>query len=106
MGEVEWLRLHDLQYREVELLRNPLNGDQAVRFSRDGQELTNTVGRRLCGIIDRHIDDPENFPAPPQPNISPHPTLAVPPPPPIVPLHAQLPPGSMMPSGKRDRAQS
>jgi len=59
--DVEWLRLHDLSYREVETLRNPYNGDRPVRFSRDGQELSNGVGRALCGIIDRHINDPQSF---------------------------------------------
>lgn len=59
--DVEWLRLHDLHYREVEALRNPLNGDRPVQFSRDGQELTNSVGRQLCGLIDRHIDEPDSF---------------------------------------------
>eukprot|EP00927_Polykrikos_kofoidii_P042258 TRINITY_DN3612_c0_g1_i1.p1 TRINITY_DN3612_c0_g1~~TRINITY_DN3612_c0_g1_i1.p1 ORF type:complete len:375 (-),score=62.80 TRINITY_DN3612_c0_g1_i1:252-1376(-) len=60
--DVEWRRLHDLHYREVEHLRNPLNGDQLVKYSRDGQELTNGLGQRLCGLIDRHIDEPESFP--------------------------------------------
>lgn len=59
--DIEWLRLHDLSYREVETLRNPLNGDRPVRQSRDGQELANYVGRALCELIDRHIDDPESF---------------------------------------------
>lgn len=62
--DIEWLRLHDLPFREVESLRNPLNGDRPVQFWRDGQELANSTGRRLCGLIDRHIDDPESFPPP------------------------------------------
>lgn len=61
--DIEWLRLHDLGYHEVEHLRNPLNGDRPVNFSRDGQELANDVGRRLCGIIDKHVDDPASFAA-------------------------------------------
>jgi len=65
--DVEWLRLHDLPYHEVESLRNPLNCDRPVQFSRDGQELTNDVGRRLSGIIDRHIDNPGSFPQRPPP---------------------------------------
>lgn len=59
--DIEWLRLHDLPYREVEHIRNPLNGDRPVRMSRDGQELSNSCGRALCGLIDRHVDDPQNF---------------------------------------------
>lgn len=62
--DIEWLRLHDLPYREVKDVRNPLNMDRPVQFSRDGQELSNTAGRRLCGLIDRHIDDPDSFPKP------------------------------------------
>mmetsp|Transcript_38651 Transcript_38651/g.70344 ORF Transcript_38651/g.70344 Transcript_38651/m.70344 type:complete len:364 (+) Transcript_38651:152-1243(+) len=68
---VEWLRLHDLPYHEVDSLRNPFNGDRPVRQSRDGQELSNLCGRALCGIIDRHIDDPQSFQAAPQP-VAPH----------------------------------
>mmetsp|Transcript_12611 Transcript_12611/g.28257 ORF Transcript_12611/g.28257 Transcript_12611/m.28257 type:complete len:361 (-) Transcript_12611:72-1154(-) len=64
---VEWLRLHDLPYREVSSLKNPFNGDRPVRDSRDGQELSNLCGRALCSIIDRHIDDPQSFQAAPQP---------------------------------------
>jgi len=60
--DVEWLRLHDLPYREVDHIRNPLNGDRGVRTSRDGQELSNQCGRQLCGLIDRHVDAPESFP--------------------------------------------
>eukprot|EP00931_Biecheleriopsis_adriatica_P050135 TRINITY_DN29016_c0_g1_i1.p1 TRINITY_DN29016_c0_g1~~TRINITY_DN29016_c0_g1_i1.p1 ORF type:complete len:293 (+),score=58.21 TRINITY_DN29016_c0_g1_i1:49-927(+) len=55
--DVEWLRLHDLPYHEVQ-------------FSRDGQELSNSCGRKLCGLIDRHIDDPDSFPAPRRPEAS------------------------------------
>eukprot|EP00928_Gymnodinium_smaydae_P007953 TRINITY_DN1284_c1_g7_i1.p1 TRINITY_DN1284_c1_g7~~TRINITY_DN1284_c1_g7_i1.p1 ORF type:complete len:446 (-),score=95.47 TRINITY_DN1284_c1_g7_i1:180-1412(-) len=113
--DVQWLRLHDLPYREVEFLRNPLNGDQSVRFSRDGQELSNGVGRRLCGLIDRHIDEPESFePSPqerlaqqpppvqalpaPSPQATPATTAALPPPLPPAPLGpygaSRVPPGS------------
>lgn len=61
--EVEWLRLHDLPYREVNHLRNPLAEDRQVQFSRDGQELANSIGQRLCKLIDKHIEEPESFPA-------------------------------------------
>lgn len=61
--DVEWLRLHDLSYREVSHIRNPLNMDGGVSQSRDGQELSNQCGRSLCGLIDRHIDAPESFAA-------------------------------------------
>lgn len=64
--DLEWLRLHDLPYQEVHDLRNPLMEDRPVQFSRDGQELGNAVGRRLCQLIDRHIDDPESFPKQPE----------------------------------------
>lgn len=59
--EVEWLRLYDLQHREVDHLKNPLNGDKPVHHSRDGQEVANAVGQRLCSLIDRRIDSPEVF---------------------------------------------
>merc|ERR1712137_129829 len=60
--DIEWLRLHDLEYREVETLRNPLNGDRHVRFSRDGQELSNEVGKALCNLIDAHVEHPCSAP--------------------------------------------
>lgn len=75
--DVEWLRLHDLSYREVEHLRNPLNGDRPVHNSRDGQELSNATGRKLCQLIDRHIDEPDSF-APPQAPVSHPPAATVP----------------------------
>mmetsp|Transcript_62995 Transcript_62995/g.137616 ORF Transcript_62995/g.137616 Transcript_62995/m.137616 type:complete len:355 (-) Transcript_62995:177-1241(-) len=59
--DLEWLRLHDLPFREVDHLRNPLNGDRPVQTSRDGQELSNMCGRRLCTLIDQHIDEPDRF---------------------------------------------
>lgn len=112
--DVEWLRLHDLGYVEVESLRNPLNGDRPVQFSRDGQELTNEVGRRLCGLIDRHIDDPGSFPQRPPPG---RPPMQMQPPPgappgATAPYHSgqgQLPYGAPMPSmptGARPRGSS
>lgn len=61
--EVEWLRLHDLPYREVNHLRNPLAENRQVQFSRDGQELANSTGQTLCKLIDKHIEEPESFPA-------------------------------------------
>jgi len=59
--DIEWLRLHDLPYQEVGSIRNPLNGDRPVQYSRDGQELSNSAGRRLCELIDKHVDNPESF---------------------------------------------
>lgn len=61
--DIEWLRLHDLPYHEVEHIRNPLNQDKSVRWSRDGQELSNSCGRALCALIDRHVDEPQSFPS-------------------------------------------
>lgn len=60
--DVEWLRLYDLPFREVQHLRNPLAEDGKVTMSRDGQELANSVGHRLCSMIDKHIDQPDSFP--------------------------------------------
>ena len=31
-------------------------------MSRDGQEIENSVGRRVCSMIDKHIDEPDSFP--------------------------------------------
>eukprot|EP00438_Fugacium_kawagutii_P016554 Skav230615 [mRNA] locus=scaffold3185:66492:71078:- [translate_table: standard] len=41
--DVEWLRLHDLPFREVQHLRT---GDVNVTMARDGQEIENNIGRR------------------------------------------------------------
>mmetsp|Transcript_786 Transcript_786/g.1967 ORF Transcript_786/g.1967 Transcript_786/m.1967 type:complete len:301 (-) Transcript_786:76-978(-) len=60
--DVEWLRLHDLPFREVQQLRNPLADDAKVTLSRDGQELASSTGHKLCALIDKHIDEPESFP--------------------------------------------
>jgi len=72
--DIEWLRLHDLRYEEVQHLRNPLFDDGPVHRSRDGQELANITGRKLCGLIDKHINEPEKFAAQPPPWQAPAPT--------------------------------
>ena len=59
--DVEWLRLHDLPFREVAHLRT---GESKVTMSRDGQEIENSAGRRVCAMIDKHIDEPESWPTP------------------------------------------
>eukprot|EP00929_Paragymnodinium_shiwhaense_P040681 TRINITY_DN21207_c0_g1_i1.p1 TRINITY_DN21207_c0_g1~~TRINITY_DN21207_c0_g1_i1.p1 ORF type:complete len:361 (+),score=73.18 TRINITY_DN21207_c0_g1_i1:68-1150(+) len=92
--DVEWLRLHDLPYREVSNLCNSLNGDLPVSKSRDGQELSNRCGRRLCQLIDKHIDEPEAFRPPPAPVQQPVPA-ALPPVPIVGP-----PPGAVLPRAR------
>lgn len=85
--DIEWLRLHDLPYKEVEHLRNPLNDNRPVHVSRDGQELSNAAGRAVCFLIDRHIDHPDSFPQ------------AAPPPEDPGPWRPDLPPPVLMPLG-------
>merc|ERR1712039_986422 len=50
--DVEWLRLADVEFGVVSNLRNPLDESRQVAFSRDGQELSHSVGAELC----RHFD--------------------------------------------------
>jgi len=50
--DVEWLRAIDVQADNVSHLENSLDNGRAVGFSRDGQELTQSVGAELC----RHFD--------------------------------------------------
>mmetsp|Transcript_27417 Transcript_27417/g.42657 ORF Transcript_27417/g.42657 Transcript_27417/m.42657 type:complete len:570 (+) Transcript_27417:119-1828(+) len=50
--DVRWLRLRDLEFADVAHIQNPLNDNQSVKISRDGQELPNEVGARLCEMAD------------------------------------------------------
>mmetsp|Transcript_70812 Transcript_70812/g.134942 ORF Transcript_70812/g.134942 Transcript_70812/m.134942 type:complete len:761 (-) Transcript_70812:12-2294(-) len=61
--DVEWLRLHDMEMSEVQHLRNALDDMRQVGFSRDGQELTHSVGCELCHLIDIRVfnEDPANY---------------------------------------------
>merc|ERR1719335_25341 len=61
--DVEWLRLTDLEVKEVSHLRNVLDDNRQVGFSRDGQELAHEVGAELCRLIDLQVfrEDPEGF---------------------------------------------
>jgi len=61
--DVDWLRLHDLEVSEVQHLRNPLDDNRQVAFSRDGQELAHDVGAEVCRLIDIrvHNEDPEGY---------------------------------------------
>lgn len=61
--DVEWLRLTDLEVREVQHLRNVLDDNRQVGFSRDGQELAHEVGAELCRLVDIKVfrEDPAAF---------------------------------------------
>lgn len=61
--DVEWLRLTDLEVREVQHLRNTLDDNRQVGFSRDGQELAHEVGAELCRLVDIKVfrEDPAAF---------------------------------------------
>merc|ERR1719476_359197 len=53
--DVRWLRLDDLDFSEVSFICNPWNENKSVKISRDGQELPNDVGRRVCEMIDERV---------------------------------------------------
>jgi len=53
--DVRWLRLDDLDFAEVASISNPWNEHKSVKISRDGQELPNDVGRRLCEMVDQRV---------------------------------------------------
>merc|ERR1719472_746357 len=77
--DVEWLRLQDVDMREVQNLRNPLDENKQIAFARDGTELFPKMGQELCRLIDLRVfhEDPENYePLPMDPT----------------PLHAPSPP--------------
>jgi len=61
--EVRWLRLEDLDFSEVSDLLNPWNENKSVKISRDGQELPNDVGQKLCQLVDAAAfkGDPESY---------------------------------------------
>jgi len=61
--DVEWLRLEDIEFQEVQHLRNPFNENKQIAYSRDGQELPHSVGSQLCRLIDLKVyrEDPDNY---------------------------------------------
>lgn len=63
--DVRWLRLDDLNFSEVGEILNPLNENKSVKISRDGQELSNEAGRRLCELVDLRVyrSDPAGYAA-------------------------------------------
>jgi len=60
---VKWLKLHDLDFAELSHLNNPWNDGLSIKISRDGQELPNSLGRTICGLIDEgvYLADPDGF---------------------------------------------
>mmetsp|Transcript_93770 Transcript_93770/g.270948 ORF Transcript_93770/g.270948 Transcript_93770/m.270948 type:complete len:632 (-) Transcript_93770:44-1939(-) len=61
--DVRWLRLDDLDFREVSDINNPWNDNKSVKISRDGQELPHDVGRRVCERVDEKVwrADPDTY---------------------------------------------
>lgn len=61
--DVRWLRLDDLDFSQVANIMNPWNENKSVKASRDGQELPNEVGRRVCEMVDHRVyrADPANY---------------------------------------------
>lgn len=63
--DIRWLRLDDLDFSLVSTITNPWNENKSVKVSRDGQELPNEVGQRLCEMIDLRVyqSDPGGYAA-------------------------------------------
>eukprot|EP00931_Biecheleriopsis_adriatica_P087311 TRINITY_DN61803_c0_g1_i1.p1 TRINITY_DN61803_c0_g1~~TRINITY_DN61803_c0_g1_i1.p1 ORF type:complete len:537 (+),score=81.81 TRINITY_DN61803_c0_g1_i1:65-1675(+) len=61
--DVRWLRLDELDFSEVGDITNPWNEHKSVKISRDGQELPNEVGARLCELFDLRVykSDPAGY---------------------------------------------
>ncbi|CAD7944194.1 unnamed protein product [Amoebophrya sp. A25] len=61
--DIKWLKLHDLDFNDVADVTNEWNNNLSVKISRDGQELPNSVGKRICDLIDLGVfkADPEAF---------------------------------------------
>jgi len=61
--DVEWLRLHDVEFADLQHVRNQLDDNRQVGFSRDGAELAHACGEELCRIIDMLVyrEDPKSF---------------------------------------------
>lgn len=53
--DIKWLKLHDLDFNEINHIRNPWNEYQNIKISRDGQELPNKVGAEICDLIDAGV---------------------------------------------------
>lgn len=61
--DIEWMRLHDLEVIELQHLRNALDEHRQVGFSRDGQELSHSVGSELCRLFDVrvYLEEPMSY---------------------------------------------
>jgi len=53
--DVCWLRLDDIDFSEVASISNPWNENKSVKISRDGQELPNAIGRKICEMVDLRV---------------------------------------------------
>jgi len=61
--DIKWLKLHDLDFGDLQHVTNEWNQNLCVKISRDGQELPNRVGKQICDLIDKGVfqADPEHF---------------------------------------------
>mmetsp|Transcript_60209 Transcript_60209/g.143518 ORF Transcript_60209/g.143518 Transcript_60209/m.143518 type:complete len:469 (-) Transcript_60209:118-1524(-) len=61
--DVEWLRLTDLEFDDVQHLRNSIDNNRQVTHTRDGQELDHRTGAELCRRLDILVfeEDPETY---------------------------------------------
>ena len=49
---IKWLTISETKFRHVSHLKNSYNEGQAVLVGRDGQEIEEECGRRLCALMD------------------------------------------------------
>jgi len=47
-----WIKIHDLPFHATTKICNPMNQGKPVKFSRDGQEATESCARALMGMLD------------------------------------------------------
>lgn len=51
--EVQWIRHCDVPFFKVQTLLNAMNDDKPITMSRDGQEISEDIGERVCEMFNK-----------------------------------------------------
>ncbi|CRG99831.1 YTH domain-containing protein, putative [Plasmodium relictum] len=53
--DIQWIRVVDVHFQEVSNLKNSLNENKPIKVGRDGQEIEQSAGVKLCEIFESNF---------------------------------------------------
>lgn len=59
--DIQWIRIVDLPFIEVQNLTNSLNENKSIKVGRDGQEIERNAGVKLCEMFELHLEKMKNM---------------------------------------------